>query len=100
MGLRHAIIKWQWQTKQVSAGHQGAIMEMHGPSMKNRILLPALMATNLEQILSKRYTVQGLLVFHLPLHRVTQMPNRQTDKKEIIGHCPSHLPDHSRNDEN
>lgn len=81
MGLRHAIIKWQWKTKQVSARHGGAIMEMHGPYMKTRILLPALMATNLEQILWRRYTVQDLLVFHLPLHHVTQILYKQTDRQ-------------------
>lgn len=70
MGLRYAIIKWQWKTKQVSAGHGGVIMEIQGPCMKNRIPLPVPMATNLDQILCRRYATLGLLTFHLLSHHV------------------------------
>lgn len=81
MGLRYAIIKWQWKTKQVSAGHGGAIMEMQGPCMKNRILLPVPMATNLlvDQILCRRYAALGLL--HFICFHTCDLNVKQTNKQ-------------------
>lgn len=54
MGPRRAIIyKMGMQNKAGKRQALGAIMEMHGLEVKDRILLLILMATNLEQILCR-----------------------------------------------